>query len=71
MIEPMIAFIKTLPSWLMTVAEVMIVGLTFMTAVTFLAGIWCGLRIVGKRMNQIVSIEFFPPKIMFREKNDK
>lgn len=70
-LEGLAAFIKTLPSWLMTVAEVMIVALTFMTVVTFLAGIWCGMRIIGKRMNQIVSIEFFPPKIMFREKHDK
>ena len=71
MLETIAAFIKSLPHWLMTVAEIMIVALTFMTIVTFLAGIWCGLRIIGKRMNQIVSIEFFPPKITFREKSDK
>ena len=68
MLETILAFIKTLPSWLMTVAEVMIVGLTFMTAVTFLAGIWCGMRLIGKRMNHIVSIEFMPPKIVFKDK---
>jgi len=69
MIETILAFMKTLPSWLMTVAEIMIVGLTFMTAVTFLAGIWCGMRIIGKRMNHIVSIEFFPPRIQFRDRD--
>lgn len=69
MLETIAAFIKTLPAWLMQVAEIMIVGLTFMTAVTFLAGIWCGMRIIGKRMNQIVSIEFFPPRIQFRDRD--
>ena len=71
MIEAIAAFIKSLPHWLMTVAEVMIVALTFMTVVTFLAGIWCGMRIIGKRMHHIVSIELVPPKITFKEKSDK
>jgi hypothetical protein len=71
MLETILAFMKTLPSWLMTVAEVMIVGLTFMTAVTFLAGIWCGMRLIGKRFNQVASIEFMPPKITFRDRNDR
>jgi hypothetical protein len=38
-----------------------------MTAVTFLAGIWCGLRIIGKRANSIQEIQFFPPRIIFKE----
>jgi hypothetical protein len=46
------------------------VAIIFMTAVTFLAGIWCGLRIIGKRANSIQEIQIFPPKIIFKE-NDK
>lgn len=66
MLETLIAFIKTLPAWLGAVVEVMIVAIVFLTAVTFLAGIWCGLRIVGKRANAIKEITFFPPKIIFK-----
>ena len=67
MLETLIAFIKSLPTWLGAVVEVMVVAIIFMTAVTFLAGIWCGLRIIGKRANSIQEIQFFPPKIIFKE----
>ena len=67
MLETLIAFIKSLPSWLGAVAEVLVVAIIFMTAVTFLAGIWCGLRIVGRRANSIQEIQFFPPRIIFKE----
>ena len=67
MLETIMAFIKSLPSWLGAVAEVLIVAIIFMTAMTFLAGIWCGLRIIGKRANAIQEIQFFPPKIIFKE----
>jgi len=66
MLETLIAFIKTLPAWLGAVVEVMIVAIVFLTAVTFLAGIWCGLRIVGRRANAIEEITFFPPRIKFK-----
>lgn len=65
-----ISFIKTLPSWLGAVVEVMIVAIVFLTAVTFLAGIWCGLKIVGQRANAIKEITFFPPKIIFKTKEE-
>jgi hypothetical protein len=68
MLETLMAFIKSLPSWLGAVAEVLVVAIIFMTAVTFLAGIWCGLRIVGRRANSIQEIQFFPPRIIFKEK---
>lgn len=71
MLESIIAFLKTLPSWLHQVAEVLIVATVFMTMVTFLAGIWCGLKIIGRRANQIQSITFLPPKITFVDTNDK
>ena len=67
MLETIMAFIKSLPSWLGAVVEVMVVAIIFMTAMTFLAGIWCGLRIIGKRANSIAEIQFFPPKIIFKE----
>lgn len=67
MLESLIAFIKSLPAWLGAVAEVLIVAVIFLTAMTFLAGIWCGLRIIGKRANSIAEIQFFPPKIIFKE----
>ncbi len=67
MLETLMAFIKSLPAWLGAVAEVLVVAIIFMTAVTFLAGIWCGLRIIGRRANSIQEIQFFPPKIIFKE----
>ena len=69
MLETLIAFIKTLPSWLGAVVEVMVVAIIFMTAMTFLAGVWCGLRIIGRRANAIQEIQFFPPKITFKDNN--
>ena len=67
MLESLVAFVKTLPSWLGSVVEVLFVTVVFMTAVTFLAGVWCGLRIIGRRSNSIQEIQFFPPKITFKE----
>ena len=65
MLETLIAFIKSLPAWLGAVVEVMIVAIVFLTAVTFLAGVWCGLRIVGKRAQSIKKSRFFPLKLSF------
>ena len=65
MLEAIIAFLKTLPHWLSTIAEILIVAVVFMTIMTFLAGIWCGLRIIGRRANSIEEIQFLPPKITF------
>jgi hypothetical protein len=66
MLESLLALIKTLPAWLASIAEVMVVAIVFLTSVTFLAGVWCGLRIVGKRANAIEEITFFPPRIKFK-----
>lgn len=71
MLESLIAFLKTLPSWLHQVAEVLIVATVFLTIMTFLAGVWCGLKIIGRRANQIESIQFLPPKITFIDQVDK
>jgi hypothetical protein len=51
------------------VVEVLFVAIIFMTAVTFLAGIWCGLRIIGQRSKSIKEITFFPPRIVFNEEH--
>ena len=67
MLETIATFIKTLPTWLGMIAEILFVAIVFMTAVTFLAGVWCGLRIIGRRANSIQEIQFFPPKITFKE----
>lgn len=69
MLETLIAFIKSLPAWLGAVVEVMIVAIVFLTCMTFLAGVWCGLRIIGKRANAIQEIQFLPPKIIFKDDN--
>lgn len=66
MLETIITFIKTLPHWLGTVVEVLFVAVVFMTIMTFLVGVWCGLRIIGKRASAIQEIQFFPPKVIFK-----
>lgn len=70
MLEMLASFIKTLPSWLGHVVEILFVAIMFSAAVTFLAGVWCGLRIIGKRANSIKEIDFFPPKIIFKQNDD-
>jgi hypothetical protein len=67
MLESIATFIKTLPSWLAITVEVLFVIIIFMTALTFLAGVWCGMRIIGRRANEIEAIELWPPRIKFKE----
>lgn len=64
------AFIKTLPHWLASVVEVLVVAVVFMTIMTFLMGVWCGIRIIGRRANSIEEIQFFPPKVTFKTLTD-
>lgn len=64
------AFIKSLPTWLSHVVEVMVVAIVFLTVMTFLAGVWCGIRIIGRRANSIEEIQFFPPKVTFKTSTD-
>jgi hypothetical protein len=68
MLETLLAFIKSLPAWLGQVVEVLIVAVVFMTVMTFLAGVWCGIRIIGKRASSIQEIQFIPPKVVFKDK---
>ena len=67
MLESIATFIKTLPHWLAITVEVLFVIIIFMTALTFLAGVWCGLRIIGQRSRDIEAIELWPPRIKFKE----
>jgi len=71
MLESIILFIKSLPAWLGHVVEILFVAVVFMTAITFLAGVWCGLRIIGQRSKSIKEIGFFPPKIIFSENENE
>lgn len=64
----LLAFIKSLPAWLSQVVEVLIVAVVFLTIMTFLAGVWCGIRIIGRRANSIEEIQFIPPKVTFKNK---
>lgn len=68
MLETLLAFIKSLPAWLSQVVEVLIVAVVFMTVMTFLAGVWCGIRIIGKRASAIQEIQFIPPRVVFKDK---
>lgn len=75
MLEALIAAIKSLPAWLGTVTEIMIVALIFTTAVTLLAGIWLGILVVKRRARSIKSFKLIPFQIEFetdppREKRD-
>jgi hypothetical protein len=70
MLEMLMAFIKSLPTWLSHVVEVMVVAIVFLTVMTFLAGVWCGIRIIGRRANSIEEIQFFPPKVTFKTSTD-
>jgi ribose/xylose/arabinose/galactoside ABC-type transport system permease subunit len=70
MFESVVASIKTLPAWLATVAEILLVATVFLAAVTFLAGIWAGICIVRKRANYISSFSIIPFKIEFKPKQD-
>lgn len=65
MLEALIALIKSLPTWLETLTEVMIVAIVFTTAVTLLAGIWIGILVVKRRARSIKSFTLLPFRIEF------
>jgi hypothetical protein len=68
MLESLILpFIKSLPTWLYHTAEIMIVAVIFSFATIFLWGMYCGIRIIGKRSNKITEITFLPPTIKFKD----
>jgi hypothetical protein len=66
--EQILAYIKSLSPTLGLIVNVLVIAIVFLTCFTLLAGMWIGFCIARKRMNQIAEIEFFPPKIVFKEK---
>lgn len=68
--EHIITYVKTLSPTFGLVVNILIIAIVFLTSVTLLAGMWIGFCIARKRMNQIAEIEFFPPKITFKEKDN-
>ena len=66
--ETILAWIKGLPSYLSNFLDILLVAMVFVTAFTLIMGVWLGFMITRKRMNHIVELQFFPPKITFKEK---
>ena len=69
--EWIVSWIKGLPSFLSHMFDILLIALIFVSSFTLVIGVWIGFAIVRKRMNHIVELQFFPPKITFREKIDK
>jgi ribose/xylose/arabinose/galactoside ABC-type transport system permease subunit len=67
--ESLLAWVKSLPSWLATLFDLLLVTVIFVTAFTLVFGVWIGFCITRKRMNSIVELQFLPPKITFKEKS--
>ena len=65
--DTILAWISNLPGWLATSLDVMIIAIVFLTGFTLIAGIWVGFCITRKRMDAIVELQFFPPRIIFKE----
>ena len=66
--EQIITYIKGLSPTLGLIFNILVIAIVFLTSFTLLAGMWIGFCIARKRMNQIAEIEFFPPKITFKDK---
>ena len=69
MFESLLTYIKSLPNALVHIFDVLLIALIFTTAFTLVIGVWLGFCITRKRMNHIVEIQFFPPKITFKDNN--
>ena len=66
--ENILLWVKSLPSYLSNLVDILLIAVIFLTAFTLIVGVWLGFMITRKRMNSIVELQFFPPKITFREK---
>ena len=66
--ETLMAWVKTLPHYLSTLVDILVIAIVFLTAFTLIFGVWLGFCITRKRMNSIVELQFLPPKITFKEK---
>jgi len=70
-VESILGWIKGLPNFLSTLVDVLFIAIIFVTAFTLILGVWLGFCITRKRMNSIVELQFLPPKITFRDKENK
>jgi hypothetical protein len=68
--EQLLAYIKALPNWLASLFDILLVAVIFVTAFTLILGVWLGFCITRKRMNSIVELQFLPPKITFKDKQE-
>jgi len=68
MMEHILSWFNNLSPTLGLIVNILVIAIVFLTSFTLLAGMWIGFCIARKRMKQIAMIEFFPPKIIFKEK---
>ena len=68
MMEHILSWFNSLSPTLGLIVNVLVIAIVFMTSMTLLAGMWIGFCIARKRMKQIAEIEFFPPRIIFKER---
>ena len=68
MMEHILSWFNSLSPTLGLIINIVVIAIVFLTSITLLAGMWIGYCIARNRMNQIAEIEFFPPKIVFKEK---
>lgn len=65
--ETLILWMKGLPLFLENALNIILIAIIFLTAFTITVGVWIGYFITRRRMNSIVELQFFPPKITFKE----
>ena len=66
--EHILSWFNSLSPTLGLIVNILVIAIVFLTSFTLLAGMWIGFCIARKRMKQIAEIEFFPPRIIFKEK---
>ena len=66
--EQLLSWFNNLSPTLGLIVNVLVIAIVFLTCATLIAGMWIGFCIARKRSKQIAEIEFFPPRIVFKEK---
>lgn len=69
--DSIVAWTSNLPGWLNTSLDIILITIIFLTGFTLIGGIWVGFCIARKRMNAIAELQFFPPKITFKEQKNQ
>jgi hypothetical protein len=70
MLEMIVAAIAKLPTWLSMITDALLVIILFTFSIIFLWGMFVGIRIIGRRSNDIESITLIPFGIKFKS-NDQ